>query len=93
MEQLQSKDIQILRLYEAKTSDLAQSRIRLMGGPTTSAFADGGTTSWGLDDEDDGDDVKLIDAHVTVEDLRREKQQLLNGKGIKSLQNIVIVVS
>ncbi|OXU26072.1 hypothetical protein TSAR_002653 [Trichomalopsis sarcophagae] len=87
VEQLQSKDIQIQRLYETKTNDLALSRARLLG-PTTSAFADGGTTSWGIDDDED---EKLIDVNVTVEDLKSQKQQLLQEQeqGLEQLSKII----
>lgn len=74
VEQLQSKDIQIQRLYESKTNDLTLSRSRLLG-PSTSAFADGGTTSWGIDDDDE---EPLIDyGNASVSDLKDQKQQLL----------------
>ena len=77
VEFLQSRDIQAQRLYEAKTNSLAMSRASLLG-PTTSAFADGGTTSWGLDD--DNEQTNYVDPNVTVQDLKVEKQMLLQRK-------------
>lgn len=75
-----SREIQIQKLIDPKMNDYAQSRSRLLGGPSTSAFADGGTTSWGIDD-----DEPLIDIgdRPSVADLRAQKQQLVERKFYK----------
>lgn len=73
VEQLQSKDIQLQKLYDPRTSDYASSRASLLRG--SSAFADGGTTSWAADD----DDEKPIDVQVTVSDLMSYQDQVLKG--------------
>ncbi|XP_014225634.1 syntaxin-8 [Trichogramma pretiosum] len=89
VEILQSKDLQMRRLYESKTNELALSRARLLG-PSTSAFADGGTTSWGLDD--DNDQTQLLNSQPTsVADLKSQKQQLLRQQeeGLDELSKII----
>ena len=43
--------------------------------PSSSAFADIGTTSWGIDDDDD----EPLDIQVSVTDLKSEQQRLLEG--------------
>ena len=42
---------------------------------SSSAFADIGTTSWGIDDDDD----QPLDIQVSVDDLRSQQQRLLEG--------------
>lgn len=74
VEQLQSKEVNLKRIYESRTNNLAAARTRLME-PTNSAFADCGTTNWGDDDNDD----KPIDINVTVTDLKLKRDQLLQG--------------
>ncbi|KAJ8683849.1 hypothetical protein QAD02_019641 [Eretmocerus hayati] len=91
VEQLQSKDVQIKRLYESKTQSLGLSRAQLLG-PSTSAFADGGTTSWGIDDEDEADPNQFGDINdATVPDLKAQKQQLLQQQeeGLEQLSKII----
>jgi len=73
VEQLQSKDIQLQNLYDPRTNDYASSRASLLRAG--SAFADGGTTSWAADDEDD----KPLDVHVTVNDFVNHQEQALRG--------------
>jgi len=74
VEQLQSKDIQLQNLYDPRTNDYASSRASLLRAGS-SAFADGGTTSWAADDEDD----KPLDVHVTVNDFVNHQEQVLRG--------------
>jgi len=74
VEQLQSKDIQLQNLYDPRTNDYASSRASLLRAGS-SAFADGGTTSWAADDEDD----KPLDVHVTVNDFVNHQEQVLKG--------------
>ncbi|XP_014215143.1 probable syntaxin-8B isoform X2 [Copidosoma floridanum] len=90
VEQLQSKDIQIHRLYESKTNELGMSRQQLLG-PSTSAFADGGTTSWGIDDDEEESDDRMVEANVTVNDLKQQKQHLLQQQeeGLEQLSKII----
>lgn len=76
MEQLQSKDIQLQRLYEPRTKDYVSSRASLLRAGS-SAFADGGTTSWAADDEDDKPlDVSI---NISVNDLMNHQNQVLKG--------------
>lgn len=42
---------------------------------SSSAFADGGTTSWAADE----DDEKPVDVQVTVNDLMSHQEQVLKG--------------
>lgn len=50
------------------------TRTALMA-PNSSAFADIGTTSWGIDDDDD----RPLDVHVTIEDIQIQKKRLMEG--------------
>lgn len=74
MEQLQSKDIQLQKLYDPRTTDYATSRASLLRG-SSSVFADGGTTSWAADD----DDERPLDVQVTVSDLMSHQERVLKG--------------
>jgi len=75
VEQLQSKDIQLQNLYEPRTNDYVSSRSSLLRTPS-SAFADGGTTSWAADDDDDD---KPLNVQVSVNDLMSHQEQVLKG--------------
>ncbi|XP_076648396.1 syntaxin 8 [Halictus rubicundus] len=85
IEVLQSKDIQLQRLYDARTDSFVNSRTNLFA-PTASAFADGGTTSWAADDDDD---EKLID--IDVADLRTQQDRILQeqDKGLEELCKVI----
>lgn len=74
VEQLQSRDIQLQKLYDPRTKDYASSRASLLKSGS-SAFADGGTTSWAADE----DDEKPLDVQVTVSDLMSNQEQILRG--------------
>jgi len=75
VEQLQSKDIQLQNLYEPRTNDYVSSRSNLLR-TASSAFADGGTTSWAADDDDD----KPLNVQVSsVNDLMSHQEQVLKG--------------
>jgi hypothetical protein len=76
---LQSKDIHIQHLYESKTKEMVLWRSQLLELTPSSAFADGGTTSWAIDDDEND---KLITANVTVADLKNQNQQLLERKNM-----------
>lgn len=78
MEQLQSKNIQLQKLYEPHTNDYALSRASLLRAGS-SAFADGGTTSWAVDDDDDDDDDKPLNVQVSVSDIMSHQEQILKG--------------
>lgn len=84
MEQLQSKDVQLQKLYEPRTNDYVSSRANLLKAGS-SAFADGGTTSWAADDDDD----KPLDVHVTVNDLMSHQERVLKGNDF--LEKIIII--
>lgn len=86
IEQLQSKDIQLQQLYNARSSSSATDRTRLLQ-PNSSAFADMGTTSWGLDEEDD----QPIDIRVSVDDLKVQKLRLLQeqDEGLEALSKVI----
>lgn len=73
MEQLQSKDIQLQKLYEPR-ADYVSSRTSLLR-TGSSAFADGGTTSWAADDDDD----RPLDVQVSVGDLMTHQERVLIG--------------
>lgn len=60
---------------------MASSRSSLMA-PNSSAFADIGTTSWGIDDDDD----QPLDIQVSVTDLKSEQKRLLEGTKLFHLQ-------
>lgn len=86
IELLQSRDIQLQNLYHARTDTYANSRSNLFA-PTSSAFADGGTTSWAADD----DDEKLIDIGGTVTDWKLEQDRILleQDKGLEELCKVI----
>ncbi|XP_046742315.1 syntaxin-8 [Diprion similis] len=86
IEQLQSKDVQLQQLYNGRSSSLASDRARLMQ-PNSSAFADMGTTSWGLEEDDD----QPIDIEVTVDDLKVQKLRLLQeqDEGLEALSKVI----
>lgn len=72
---MESRDVQLQKLYGARTNDFASSRINLLtSGP--SAFADGGTTSWAADDDDDD---KPLDTQISVSDLMTRQDRILQG--------------
>lgn len=74
VEQLQSKNIQLQKLYEPHTNEYALRASLLRG---SSAFADGGTTSWAVDDDDDDD--KPLNVQVSVSDIMSHQEQILKG--------------
>lgn len=74
VEVLQTRDIQLQQLYNARADNYASSRTSLLTS-RASAFADGGTTSWAADD----DDEKLIDVQVSVDDIRSQQERILQG--------------
>ncbi|KAK2577030.1 hypothetical protein KPH14_011989 [Odynerus spinipes] len=86
IEQLQSKDIQLQRLYDSRTKSLLSNRNNLLK-PGTSAFADMGTTSWAIDDDDD----KPIDIQVSAKDLKTYQEQALEEqeKGLEELCKVI----
>lgn len=66
--------MQLQNLYDTRLSNFASSRANLLRSEA-SAFADGGTTSWAADDNDD----KPIDTQITVTDLMTEQDRILKG--------------
>ncbi|XP_032676423.1 syntaxin-8 isoform X3 [Odontomachus brunneus] len=86
VEQLQSRDIQLQQLYDPRTKDYASSRASLLKSGS-SAFADGGTTSWAADE----DDERPLDVHVTVSDLMSHQEQVLKeqDKGLDELCKVI----
>lgn len=87
IEVLQSKDIQLQKLYDSHTNDLVQLRTSLLRGGGA-AFVDAGTTSWAADDDDD----KPIDVHVSVEQLKAEQERVLQeqDKGLEELCKVIV---
>ncbi|XP_053982477.1 syntaxin-8 [Hylaeus anthracinus] len=87
IEILQSKDVQLQKLYDARTSDFATSRSNLLS-TKASAFADGGTTSWAADD----DDEKPIDVQVSVANLATQHEQILQeqDRGLEELHKVIV---
>ncbi|XP_029168224.1 syntaxin-8 [Nylanderia fulva] len=88
VEQLQSKDIQLQKLYEPHTHDYASSRANLLRA-NSSAFADGGTTSWAADDDEDDD--KPLDVQVSVSDIMTHQERILReqDKGLEELCKVI----
>ncbi|XP_011504919.1 PREDICTED: syntaxin-8 [Ceratosolen solmsi marchali] len=88
IEQLQSKDIQLQQLYESKTKEMALWRSQLLELTSSSVFADGGSTSWGIDD-DEVDQPNT--GNVNVADLEHQNQQLLEQQeeGLEQLSKII----
>ncbi|KYN12760.1 Syntaxin-8 [Trachymyrmex cornetzi] len=86
VEQLQSKDIQLQKLYEPRTNDYMSSRTSLLRAGS-SAFADGGTTSWAADDDDD----KPLNVQVSVNDLMSHQERVLieQDKGLEELCKVI----
>ncbi|XP_051176573.1 syntaxin-8 [Leptopilina boulardi] len=86
IEQLQSKDVQIQRLFNARSTDLVMSRTALLA-PSSSAFADIGTTSWAIDEDDD----RPLDVHVTIEDIQSQKKRLMEEqeRGLEELSKVI----
>ncbi|CAD1476235.1 unnamed protein product, partial [Heterotrigona itama] len=72
IEILESKDVQLQKLYDVRTNSYASSRASLLTS-RTSAFADGGTTSWAADDDND----KPTDTQVSVADLMTQQDKIL----------------
>lgn len=87
IEQLQSKDVQIQRLFNSRGTDLAMTRTALMAPSSSAAFADIGTTSWAIDDDDD----RPLDVQVTIEDIKTQKQRLMDEqeKGLEELSKVI----
>ncbi|XP_076243608.1 syntaxin 8 [Calliopsis andreniformis] len=86
IEILQSRDIQLQKLYDTYRSDYASARTSLLTSGA-SAFADGGTTSWAADD----DDEKPLDVQVSVTNLRTQQDQILleQDKGLEELCKVI----
>ncbi|XP_015183766.1 PREDICTED: syntaxin-8 [Polistes dominula] len=86
IEQLQSKDIQLQKYYESRTKSLLSNRKSLLKSGTT-AFADMGTTSWAIDDDDD----KPIDVNMSTQDLQNYQEQVLQeqDKGLEELCKVI----
>ncbi|XP_076168621.1 syntaxin 8 isoform X2 [Ptiloglossa arizonensis] len=88
IEILQSKDIQLQKLYDGHPSNLATSRANLLTSRAP-IFADGGTTSWAADDDDDD---KPIDVQVSVTDLKAKQDEILQeqDRGLEELRKVII---
>lgn len=86
IEILESRDVQLQKLYDARTNDYMSSRRNLFTSGV-SAFADGGTTSWAADDDDD----KPLDTQVSVNDLITTQDKILQeqDKGLEELCKVI----
>ncbi|CAL7941024.1 unnamed protein product [Xylocopa violacea] len=86
IEILESKDVQLQKLYDVRANNFASSRANLLTSGT-SAFADGGTTSWAADDDDD----KPIDTQIPVTDLKAQQERILQeqDKGLEELCKVI----
>lgn len=80
---MKSRDVHLQELCDARTNNFASSRANLLTSGT-SAFADGGTTSWAADD-DNGDDDKLIDTQISIADLMSQRDRALEGRNFNML--------
>ncbi|XP_034175355.2 syntaxin 8 [Osmia lignaria lignaria] len=89
IEILESRDVQLQKLHDARTNDFASSRLNLLASGA-SAFADGGTTSWAADDDDDDDD-KPLDTQISVSDLMTSQDRILQeqDKGLEELCKVI----
>lgn len=90
IEILESKEVQLKKLYDARSNNFATSRASLLTSGT-SAFADGGTTSWAADDDDD-DDKPLLDTRATVADLMTQQDRALQEQD-KNLEELCKVIA
>lgn len=75
MEQLQSNVVKMKQLYDARMNPKASDRPSLLKA-SGSAFADGGTTGWGQDEEDDD---PPLDLNVSVSDLKAHNEAVIQG--------------
>lgn len=87
IEQLQSKHVQLQRLYGSRTKSFLSSCSNLLR-PGTSAFVDMGTTSWAIDEDDDD---KLIDVQISTKDLKNYQEKALQEqeKGLEELCTVI----
>lgn len=76
---MKSRDVHLQELCDARTNNFASSRANLLTSGT-SAFADGGTTSWAADDDD-----KLIDTQKSIADLVSQRDRALEGRNFNML--------
>ncbi|PBC32507.1 syntaxin-8 [Apis cerana] len=91
IEILKSRDVHLQELCDARTNNFASSRANLLTSGT-SAFADGGTTSWAADDDDNGDDDKLIDTQISIADLMSQRDRALEEQN-KDLEELCKVIA
>lgn len=90
IEILESRDVQLQKLYDARTNEYMSSRANLLTSGV-SAFADGGTTSWGAVVDDDDDDDKPLDTQVSVNDLMTRQDKILQEQD-KDLEELCKVI-
>ncbi|XP_076634007.1 syntaxin 8 [Colletes latitarsis] len=87
IELLLSKDVQLQKLYDSQINELVNSRTNLLTSKA-SAFADGGTTSWAGDDDDDN---KPIDVQISVDNHVNRHNEILQeqDKGLEELCKVI----
>ena len=75
VERLQSNIIQIRHRQDIQTST------------GSSAFADAGTTSWGIEEDDD---EPILNSHISVQDLKTQNKVTLQGT-IKEIHQLLLI--
>ncbi|KAG7197016.1 hypothetical protein KM043_017551 [Ampulex compressa] len=89
IELLESKDVQLQRLYDCRTNDLTSSWVGSLR-TDKAVFADTGTTSWAIDEDNDSD-TKTIDHNMSVNDLVFHQERVLQeqDKGLEELCKVI----
>ncbi|XP_063976848.1 syntaxin-8 [Diachasmimorpha longicaudata] len=88
VEQLQSHVFKIKQLYDARMNPTASERPSLIKS-SGSAFADGGTTGWGQDDDEDD---PPLDLNVSVSDLKAQNEAAIQeqDRGLDELYQVIV---
>lgn len=74
IEYLQSKNVQMQKLFENQNSSYSQDRNKLIG---TNMVQDLGTANWGTDDDDEI--LTPSTSQVTVQDIKEHQKKLMQG--------------
>lgn len=77
MELLQSREIQLQRLFSDRDTayDADRSKLLLKRG---TVFADTGTTGWGLDDDSEEAGAYQTE-HMSIADLQQQQKRMVQG--------------
>jgi hypothetical protein len=77
VERLQSIEVQLPQQFNDRNRMHDADRLKLMNKSST-AFADVGTTGWGLDGDSE-DAGAYSTEHMSVTDLRQQQQRMIQG--------------